>query len=401
MAALFWSTTGIAGELLPDVPTPTVAALRLVLGAAVLALLVLVPSQRTGDWAKLDRSARRLVFVAGFCTGLFQITFFTAVRLTGAALGPLAVLASAPVCAALIEWKTKGERPARRWYLGTALAVAGVAVMSVAGQEISVQIGGLASAIVAGACYAGYSSTTRVLGQRGAARPWVVRTTLGVGALLIAPLLLFADVSALANTRGVLVAGWLAIFGTALPYLAFVGGLKYATARTAATLGLAQPLAAAVLAVAILHEPITPPLAGAAVLLVCGLVVVSLPGRVPAPTPSAQPGAPPEFVMPPDAAEVTYPLPVSSWSRFVFVDDTMTERLPRAETPPTEGFSWFRAPSPARLQWFRQGSLETGPHRPISSPPSPRPGRVPRSPAHPAGRAAASARRDPSAPSHR
>lgn len=282
VAALFWSTTGIAGQLLPDVPARTIGALRLVLGAAVLAFMTLIPSQRTDDWARLDWSSRRIVVVAGFCTALFQVCFFTAVRLTGAALGPLAVLASAPIWAALIEWRTKGERPTRRWYTGTALAVVGAGLISISGHEISVQVGGLACAVIAGACYAGYSNSTRVLGQRGANRLWVVRTTLAVGGVLICPLLLFAEFTPLWNTRGVLIVAWLGLAGTALPYIAFVAGLKYATARTAASFGLAQPLAGAVLAVAILHEPMTPPFILAAVLLIGGLAVISLPGRAPA-----------------------------------------------------------------------------------------------------------------------
>jgi DME family drug/metabolite transporter len=277
IAALLWSTTGIAGEMLPKVPPVTIGALRLVLGAAVLSLLIFLPSQRAGDWSRLDWAGRRLVVVAGFCTALFQVCFFVAVRLTGAALGPLAVLASAPVWAALIEWLVKHERPAVRWYAGTGLAVAGTGLISIAGSSISVQIGGLASAIVAGACYAGYSNSTRMLGQRGANRTWVVRITLTAGAAAISPLLFWADFSALANTRGVLIIAWLAIAGTALPYIAFVAGLKYATARTAASFGLAQPLAGTLLAVIFLHESLTVPLVIAAALLILGLVVISVP----------------------------------------------------------------------------------------------------------------------------
>lgn len=279
------------------------------LGAALLALLILMPSQRTGNWSRIDRPGRRLILLAGFCTALFQVSFFGAVRLTGAAVGPLAVLASAPAWAALIEWLTKRERPAKRWYLGTALAVAGVGVLSMAGQEILVQIWGLVSAVVAGACYAGYSSSTRVLGQRGGGRIWVVRTTLGVGAVLICPLLLVADFEPLANTRSLLIIGWLALAGTALPYLAFVAGLRYAPARTAATLGLAQPLTGAALAVLVLHESVTPMLGVAAVLLISGLAVVSLPGRT---QPAAVPATVPTVSDTPTMVSATSTIPRAS-----------------------------------------------------------------------------------------
>lgn len=283
IAALLWSTTGVAAELLPDVPVYTIGALRLIVGAVVLAFVAFIPSQRTGDWTRLDRLGRGLVILAGLCAATFQIAFFGAVRLTGAALGPLVVLASAPIWAALVEWLVKHERPSARWYTGTAIAIAGAALLSTAGHEISVQIGGLACGIVSGACYAGYSNTTRMLGQRGANRLWIVRTSVTVGAVLCCPLLLFTDFGPLANARAVLIITWLAVPGTALAYLAFVAGLRYATARTAASLGLAQPLVGALLAVAILDEPMTPPLAASAILLIGGLAVISVPGRAASP----------------------------------------------------------------------------------------------------------------------
>ncbi|HET8662207.1 MAG TPA: DMT family transporter [Micromonosporaceae bacterium] len=292
-AALLWSTTGIAGQMLAPTPPSTVAALRLVLGAAALVLMAPLLGQRGGRWRDLSSSSRWILLLAGVCTAAFQLCFFSAVRITGASVGTLTTLAAAPVFAALIDWRVRRERPGRAWYVGTALSTAGVALVTVSGGDVSVRFAGVALATLCGLCYAGYSSTTGALARQGLSRAGVVRISLSIGAVLIAPVLVGADLRPLGNTRDLLIVGWLAVAGTALPYLAFVAGLRYAAARTAASVGLAQPVAAAVLAVLILHEPVTLSLGIAAALLAAGLIVVTSPAlrraRVPAPAPAAEP----------------------------------------------------------------------------------------------------------------
>jgi DME family drug/metabolite transporter len=277
IAALLWSTTGIAGQLLLDTSPTTIAAVRLVLGAVVLAMTALLPGSRSANWLRRPRQIQLLVVAAGVCTASFQLSFFSAVRITGAALGTLTTLASAPVFAALFDWLFRRERPAAAWYVGTVLAVAGVSILTWSGGGQPLKIIGLLLAAFCGACYAGYSSCTGTLARRGIPLAAVVRTSLAVGAVLLVPVLVMSDLRSLANTGNVLVVAWLVVVGTVLPYLAFVGGLRHAPARTAATLGIAQPFGATVLAVLILGEPVTRQTAIAATLMIGGLIVVSWP----------------------------------------------------------------------------------------------------------------------------
>ncbi|MFK8844150.1 EamA family transporter [Streptomyces sp. Ac-502] len=76
-----------------------------------------------------------------------------------------------------------------------------------------------------------------------------------------------------------LLIGWLALGTTALGYLLFARGVLRISAATAGTLSLGEPLVATVLGVALLGErPGAVAVCGGALLL-CGLVVVSLPSR--------------------------------------------------------------------------------------------------------------------------
>lgn len=278
-AALLWATTGVAVQLLPTVPASTIGGLRLVLGAFLLRAICGLARCEHVRWRTVPGQGRMLAITGGCCCALFQLSFFSAVRIAGAASGVLVALGTAPVAAAGIDWLFRRRVPTGRWYLGTVLAIAGVMVLSLRVGGPSPLLGGLVLAAAAGACYAAYSSCAQALVHRGLPHLWVVRTTLAIGAAGISPELLGADCSALSSPTAVAVILWLALPGTALAYLAHVAGLGRTSGPVATTLGLVQPVAAAVLAIVVLGEAVRPALMVSAALLLAGLVVVSWPDR--------------------------------------------------------------------------------------------------------------------------
>lgn len=70
--------------------------------------------------------------------------------------------------------------------------------------------------------------------------------------------------------------------------MCFVTGLGGVTAAAAGTLSLAEPLVAAGLAVLLLGERVPAPVAAGSLLLLSGLVIVSVPARVPRGRPPAR-----------------------------------------------------------------------------------------------------------------
>jgi DME family drug/metabolite transporter len=100
-----------------------------------------------------------------------------------------------------------------------------------------------------------------------------------VEAVLLAPLLLVADLSWLAQPRGLAVALHLGLVATAAAYILFARGLMAIPVAAAVTFSLAEPLTAGNLGVVLLGEqPTTSAVLGTG-LIFGGLVLLSLGGR--------------------------------------------------------------------------------------------------------------------------
>jgi DME family drug/metabolite transporter len=263
-AAVLWGTTGTARALAPAGTSPlSVGAVRIAVGALALVVVARLRGElrRGGSWPAGPVLAGAAA-VAGY-----QLAFFSAVARTGVAVGTMVAIGSAPVLAGLLAWVTRAERPARRWYAATALAVAGGGLLAVAGQPVRFSPAGVALALAAGGAYAVVAVAAKdLLARHG--RVEVMATLFGGGALLLVPVLVLRPLGWLATPRGALVALQLGLVATAAAYVLFAAGLRRVTVAAAATMSLAEPLTAAALGVVLLGERLTVAgLAGAALLL--------------------------------------------------------------------------------------------------------------------------------------
>jgi DME family drug/metabolite transporter len=133
-------------------------------------------------------------------------------------------------------------------------------------------------AVGAGAAYATFSLASKNLLQNRPSEQ-VMAAVFGLGALILAPLLLTQDLSWLAQPRGIGVVLWLGVFATAIAYTLFGKGLAQTPVAAAVTLSLAEPLTAGLLGVLLLGEQLTP-LAGVGIALIfSGLAVLTIPQK--------------------------------------------------------------------------------------------------------------------------
>jgi drug/metabolite transporter, DME family len=270
-AAVLWGTTGTARALAPAGASPlSVGAVRIAVGGAALVVVARLRGElrRGGIWPPAAVLAGAAA-VAGY-----QLAFFSAVAQTGVAVGTMVAIGSAPPLAGLLARVTRAERPGRRWYGATALAVTGGGLLAVAGQPLRFAPGGAALAVAAGAAYAVVAVVAKDL-LAGHGQVEVMAVLFAGGALLLLPVAVLAPPGWLATPRGALVALHLGLLATAAAYALFAAGLRRVTVATAATTSLAEPLTAAALGVAVLGERLTAAgLAGAA-LLVAGLLLLA------------------------------------------------------------------------------------------------------------------------------
>lgn len=287
-AAALWGSTGTAQALGPEEADPvSVGAARIAVGA--LLLLALSRASRGGAEAARPTISRQapvalVLLLGGLCVAAYQGCFFVGVARAGVAVGTVVALGVAPLLTGLLGL-VLGERPDRRWAVATVAAVVGMTLLvaGTGGAGASIDALGIAAAVGAGGSYAGYTIAARTLLLRGLPGLGVMAGLFGVGAVLLLPALVVADLGWLATGRGLAMVAWLGVVATGLSYVLFQHGLARLSAGTVATLSLAEPVTATLLGVLVLRERLSVLTAVGIAVVVLGLLVVALPRRRRAP----------------------------------------------------------------------------------------------------------------------
>ena len=155
-AALFGTSATALALLVPGAPGPSVAAMRLLLGAAGLVAFVLWRGGRGGRTDLLALWRRPLAWFMGAAVAGYQALFFMGTARAGVAVGTLISLAIAPFLAGLLGWALREGAPGWVWVWSTLVAVTGVGLLVSTNLTVDEPIG-LVYAGGAGVCYAGYT----------------------------------------------------------------------------------------------------------------------------------------------------------------------------------------------------------------------------------------------------
>jgi len=278
-AAVLWGTTGTAQHFAQARLSPYwLGTLRMAVAAACFLALVAATERRSAR-PPLSADLRRRALLAGACMAAYNLGFVAGVRAAGVAVGTTIAIGSAPLFAGAIQAAVTRRAPAPLWWLGTALAIAGGAAITLGGGgPVSADPAGVPLCLLAGLSYAGYTLLAK--GLSGHASP--ARASLWVFAIAAAIALPVAwwlvpsgpaDLVA-AGERGWLVVGWLGVVATGVSYLLFTTALRFISGATGVALALGEPLTAFTLAVLLLGEPLRASgLAGIAAIL-AGLALV-------------------------------------------------------------------------------------------------------------------------------
>ncbi|MCD2168986.1 DMT family transporter [Microbacterium sp. JC 701] len=286
-AALCFSTTGTAQALAGvDASPVAVGAARIVVGGGILGLLALARRRSTparaasGGVVASRGSLAGLIALGAVGVLAYQPLFFLGTRDNGVAIGTVVALGSASIATGIADAVRLRRAPSSRWMLATAIALAGVILVSgVTGGAVALTPGGLLASAGAGMSYALYTVCGKALIERGWDSTRVMGTVFGVAAIASAPVLLLAGSAWLLTPNGLALAVWLGVVTTTIAYLLFGRGLARLSAVTVSTLTLAEPLAATLLGLFVLHEQLTPVSAVGLTLIAVGLAVVSTPSR--------------------------------------------------------------------------------------------------------------------------
>jgi len=293
LGAAAWGSTGTAAHFAPvAASSASIGAARIALGGLLLlAVGVCTPARRRAVRALLavDGAPPAAMIAAAAAVAGYQVCFFAAVKATGVAIGTVVAIGSAPVVTGALSRLTGGPRLDARWMAATVAAVAGCAVLVAGGQTAGVSVAGVGLAVAAGLCYAIYAVTASRLITANHPESAVMGLFFGGAAVLLAPVLAAGSPGWLLTGRGLAVTAYLGVVTTALAYLSYGRGLRTVSAPVAVTLGLAEPVVAAVLGLVVLGERLTATdIVGVALV---GLALATLVGaRTPVSPPSSLPG---------------------------------------------------------------------------------------------------------------
>lgn len=265
-AATLFGTIGTVRVLGPEASSWSVGALRLLLAVVALVAIAAWRDRPGAVWRLVPRWES---LVAGLGQAAFQLTFLTAVERTGVAVSTLVAIGTAPLVTGLLT-----RSVTRLWLTATAIALLGLTLLVAGGSVDPVEPVGVLLALGAGASYAGYTTASSRLATVAPAAS-VTAAGFVVAAAILAPALLFTDNRWAGTGEGFALLVYLALAATALAYLLFVTGLKTVPPATAQSLGLAEPVVATVLSVALLDERLRPVGFGGIALVLAALLVLA------------------------------------------------------------------------------------------------------------------------------
>ena len=252
IAAMLWGTTGTTQAFAPKMAHPiAIGATRLAIGGLFLLIIVLIRKQLNFvNWPI------RETVLASLSMAFYQPLFFSAVTITGVAIGTVVAIGSAPVLSGVLEWMFLKTRPVRVWWYSTFLSILGCIMLLADKESVYVEPTGILMALGAGLSFASYALVSKDMIERHSSLS-VAAVVFTLSAILLSPFLFIFNMSWIISFQGLGVSLQLGIMATGAAYYLFAKGLAYVSSSTAVTLALAEPLTATLLGVFLLGEKLS------------------------------------------------------------------------------------------------------------------------------------------------
>ncbi len=252
-AGICFGTTGTSQTLLAKGISPlAVASTRLFIGALTLLLI-----SRFTTKLRSIRFPRRDLWISGVGIAIYQLSFFSSVKLTGVPIATLTALGSAPIFTGLVAYALVREKPTRVWFFATILTTIGIALLNAHHSEKGFNFFGVFLALVAGLGFAFFNVASRRALNAGIEPTRLAAGVFTLAAILVFPFCFVAGTQWMVTAKGAGLILWLGIFTTGLGYTLYAYGLKRVHSSTASTLVLAEPATATLLAVVVLGDTLS------------------------------------------------------------------------------------------------------------------------------------------------
>lgn len=283
IASFLWGTTGTAATFAPEVGPLAIGAVAMGIGGLLQALLALRVLKR--DAPKLRQNWVVVVFGA-VAVAVYPLAFYSSMHLAGVTVGTVVTLGSAPLFSALTEWFVDRKALSKQWVTGAIPGLAGIILLCFYGGGGHGQAvvssswettAGVLLGLVGGLTYALYAWGAHRLICKGISSSAAMGAIFGIGGVLLMPVLVITGGSLLTSWNNALVGAYMALVPMFIGYVLFGYALARISASTATTITLIEPVIAALLAVVIVGETLSPLGWLGTVLVVGCLVILSAP----------------------------------------------------------------------------------------------------------------------------
>jgi len=259
VAATSWGCIGPAVLTLPSTVSPVaVAAVRA--AVAGVAFTGILAGRRPGSGVPLNRSGWIWLILAVAANVGMLVTFLVGVVAAGATITVALQLGLAPMFVGLLIWAGDRSALSRNWF-GTTIVVVTGCLMLLFGQGLhsGPQLWfGAGAAAVSGVYDAVFTVAVARLVQVGHRSQYVISAVFAGTALVLAPLLLIDPPVWVLTPSGAAVALFVGLVATTGGYLMLGFGFRYLSAALISTLGLIEPVVAALIGVVLLEERLNP-----------------------------------------------------------------------------------------------------------------------------------------------
>lgn len=251
-AGICFGTTGTTQALGPDgISSLSIGSARLIVGAFFLYLYVKLTKINSAPVPRLS------LWLSAIGILSYQLTFFSAVKQTGVAIGTVTALGSVPALTGLLDYLIYRQKASKRWYIATVITTIGIILLGTANGVEDFDLGGFILAIIAGASFGLLAVSSKRAFTPGVDSTYTMYKVFSLAALLSIPVLLVTGFDWLGTIDGAAMIIWLGLIPTALAYILYAKGLLGVKPGVASTLILAEPATATILAAVVLNESIT------------------------------------------------------------------------------------------------------------------------------------------------
>lgn len=253
LGALCFGTTGTFQALAPEGANPwVIAEARMIVGSLTLLLVSFFQNEIPKNWKELPW---KYIAICTCAILAYQPLFFFSVQKVGVAAGTVVAIGVTPLWTAIIAKFLYGKNPSLIWYIATALAIIGIIHINGDNfQDMSLVYG--IFPLLAGLSYAILLSFTPKVMESMQPKPMMM-LIMGLASIVLLPVFFIYPVDWIFTVHGITICLGIGIVSLGMAFALFMEGMKQTGSVVAATLGLAEPIAATFLGIVVLGEKVT------------------------------------------------------------------------------------------------------------------------------------------------